>query len=411
MEVFEAVVELDDEVTHEGGEGDFLGFPAGEQVLVDALEARVAPAGDQGGHVEFTSQQGAPSTDETFAFVTAAVARIGGDTCQGGSGGAVQTAQLGHFGQERMGHGRPHPGFGQELVAFEAQGLGGIDELIDECFDVLDLPIELPQQFALALEQDLERQATRLVGEALAGVQELIAAPGELAQVTLLSQGAIHGSGVGLGSETGQHVGVDGVGFGPLAQAADEVPHPGGIDNTQEPALVEEEFNQGLFEAPGGFAHQMERRLEGLEQALQALEARGGIGQRAGQLGVDVELEGVFGDIDSDVDRGRVHAHPCNASRSERTAQSTVRVMDRGVGRSGYLRYQQQLYPGPRRSSPPVRGSTAELPRTSSIPQRIKTRPRYKGCAARGLGLAIAVLNAPQSKMLSRSDEVSCSDG
>jgi hypothetical protein len=60
---FELGVEVDDEFSHEGAEGDFARFASLAQVLVEVAQDGIAAAADQSGHVEglASGRSGCPS--------------------------------------------------------------------------------------------------------------------------------------------------------------------------------------------------------------------------------------------------------------------------------------------------------------------------------------------------------------
>ena len=100
MDIFEVVIELDDEVSHESGESHFGGFAAFDQMFIDALESGVMTTGHQCGHIEFSTDLGPSPPYETSTVLVPTISGIGSDPGQSRSGASVQRAQLGHLRQK-----------------------------------------------------------------------------------------------------------------------------------------------------------------------------------------------------------------------------------------------------------------------------------------------------------------------
>src|SRR5438045_8404643 len=60
VRVFQELVSEDDELSHEGGKGEFFGFATGEETKVEHSENRIVAGGEERGHVkEGTDVRGA----------------------------------------------------------------------------------------------------------------------------------------------------------------------------------------------------------------------------------------------------------------------------------------------------------------------------------------------------------------
>ena len=70
---FEELIEEDDELPHDGGERDFLGFSGGNEALVKRLEYRIKPSRHCRGHIEHPTDFDPSAADRSSASVHAAV--------------------------------------------------------------------------------------------------------------------------------------------------------------------------------------------------------------------------------------------------------------------------------------------------------------------------------------------------
>src|SRR5215210_2851991 len=82
--VFEDSVEDREQLAHAGHQGNLLGFAGRQKTLVEFLHYRVATRGDQGAHVQRSSDLGSPSPHATMAAQSARVAVERSDPNQGG---------------------------------------------------------------------------------------------------------------------------------------------------------------------------------------------------------------------------------------------------------------------------------------------------------------------------------------
>ena len=120
-------IEDDQELAHGGSQRELLGFPTGEQALIEGADHRVVARGDQRRHVERAAHGGAAAPDRPAPAHDAAVA---GERCHAGEAGgglAVDAAELGH--QRQQAHrGQPADpgGRDQEVGALPLRGTGRI---------------------------------------------------------------------------------------------------------------------------------------------------------------------------------------------------------------------------------------------------------------------------------------------
>jgi len=84
---------VDEELAHDGDEGEFFGFGTEKEGLVEGLEDGVVSRGDEGGHVEGVSGFGASGGGSALAAEEADVAVEGSE---GGTGTTIEGAEFGH---------------------------------------------------------------------------------------------------------------------------------------------------------------------------------------------------------------------------------------------------------------------------------------------------------------------------
>ena len=99
MGVFEEAVEEVDEFANDGDEGDFVGFAACGEALVEGFEDGVVADGGGGAHVEDLANVGPPALDMALFTLFSAVLIVGRDADEGGGLGAAELAELGHEGE------------------------------------------------------------------------------------------------------------------------------------------------------------------------------------------------------------------------------------------------------------------------------------------------------------------------
>jgi hypothetical protein len=97
------VVGEDDELSHEGREGEFLGFAASEETEVKRSEGRVVARGDERGHVKDRADLGAAAEDVAVTAELTAVVVKGSDTREGGSVGLGEGTEFRHQRDEGGG--------------------------------------------------------------------------------------------------------------------------------------------------------------------------------------------------------------------------------------------------------------------------------------------------------------------
>ena len=89
---------MDQELAHDGGEGDEVMLAVGFEALVKGAQDGIAPGGGEGGHEEAMANLPAPTADGTGAAKSPAVAIERGQPGQGGDGLTAEGAELRQVG-------------------------------------------------------------------------------------------------------------------------------------------------------------------------------------------------------------------------------------------------------------------------------------------------------------------------
>ena len=97
---FQQGVGCDNELSHDGGDGDLGGLSGGDELLVLGLEVGVISSGDEGRHVKGLSYVGASSSDEALTFPLTGLPRDWGEAGERCSLLVLEGSEFGHGGDE-----------------------------------------------------------------------------------------------------------------------------------------------------------------------------------------------------------------------------------------------------------------------------------------------------------------------
>ena len=122
--MFQERLEMDEEFSHGGDNGTFVGFAATDEALDVLANDWVVLGRALGGHVQTAAHLGAATTDGTFAFPVAAVAIPRGQTGQGHELVAVPVGgrDLAEVGQQTPRSDRANTGHRLQHGGAVAQG-------------------------------------------------------------------------------------------------------------------------------------------------------------------------------------------------------------------------------------------------------------------------------------------------
>ena len=295
---FEQGVRGDDELSHDGGDGDLGGLPGSNELLIFCLEIGIVPGGDEGRHIESLPHVGASATDEALAFPLSGLSSDGGETGEGCGLLVLEAAEFGHGGDELVGGQRSDAGdAGEDLMPAGERGIGG-DQVGDLGIERLDMPIDLLEPLpALALEEGdgevllaiLERGA--IAHEAVSGIDEL-------RYLRLLCASSGSDRRLQGGRHTGQQHGIDAIGLGQSASRLGEAPGALRVELHAGP-VGQSRLQRPMVGCGCLIGDPLDRPLS--QPGDQRLVALGGVGELALGAGrVDMAVEARFGDVDAD---------------------------------------------------------------------------------------------------------------
>lgn len=299
--VFEELIEELEELSHDGGEGDLGGFAGGAQALVKVAQVRVETAGAERGHIESGAEAGAAAGDMALALEGAAVVGKRSDPEEGRSLIAREGAELRAEARTAESGDGTDAGDLAQAGGPGAEGFLGGDQLRHGGLEFFDVA---PEELAPGLgagANELVGLIGELAGEPTALLHGLRAGDDELLEPGLGGSGRLIGPWLNDGAEIAKGLGIDGIGPGKAAEAFGKVADLARIDDTDEDAGGVGGADEGAVASAGGLTNQMSPLGQPGEKAAMA---RGGIGQRAGELRA-FEIELLLGKIDADRDGRR----------------------------------------------------------------------------------------------------------
>ena len=139
---------MDEEMTHDGDEGDFVGFTGGAQALVEGFQDGVGAGGAECGHEEGTAHVEPAAADGADAAKGTAVAIKRGQTGERRDLVFGAAAEFGQRGQQGRSREVTDALDGDEDLHPDTQARCDLDELRDEAFEFFNLAVELAQMAA-----------------------------------------------------------------------------------------------------------------------------------------------------------------------------------------------------------------------------------------------------------------------
>ncbi len=157
-----------EEFSHDGGDGDFGLFSAGDETVVEDFEGWIVSRGGKGGHVQGASQVGSSASDVARAVVLAAVVGDGGKADDHGGLFGGERAEFDEADDEGDSGCDPDAGDGgEDSEAAGKERIGGdqaLDfglEIGDGGFEGAELTLELEDGGGVLLAPSWLRRAVR----------------------------------------------------------------------------------------------------------------------------------------------------------------------------------------------------------------------------------------------------------
>ena len=110
----------EDELAHDGGEGELSRLSPCPEAFVDGLEVGVEAGGGEGGHVEGTAEVAPAAADSGLALPFSGLAGDRGDAGEAGDGGGLEGSDLWQVGEDGGGADLEMPGTLQRMAALRA---------------------------------------------------------------------------------------------------------------------------------------------------------------------------------------------------------------------------------------------------------------------------------------------------
>ena len=150
--LFDEDVGEDDELSHDGGDGDFGLFAGAAEAFVVVAELGVEPGGGEGGEIDAGSYEGASAFDMALAGLFAAVARQRRKAGEEAGGLCRARAKFRQADDERDGGDGTDTGDGDEDVVAALERRLGVDAAFDLGVQALDMAghgFQPPAEFGL----------------------------------------------------------------------------------------------------------------------------------------------------------------------------------------------------------------------------------------------------------------------
>ena len=249
----------------------FLGLPSSE-AFVEALENRVVPGGDEGGHVEAGADLGAAAPDGAPAAHGTAVPVEGGDADQGGDLPSVEAAEFGRSAIRVRAVVLPTPGtLLSRSSAWRQAGLRRTVASISASRSDSSRWSALSSRSTLLRARRLARRLRRLRSAVIISTIWRRRATSS-ASARACSSGTGRGAGATASAKWANRRGVQGVGLGELAGRPGEVADLARVDHRKRQARRTQRRRHRDLVAAGRLQHD-QRRIEPAQPVRQIFQA------------------------------------------------------------------------------------------------------------------------------------------
>lgn len=155
----------DDELSHDGGDGDFSGFPSGDESLIFGFHVGVEACCNKGWHVECLAQDSTPTADVTTPAILSAVARNRRQAGEARDLFVFELAEFGHLDEHGDSGNRADAGDRDEDLEARHQFRLAAQPGLERCVDGGDLAVDLRQALGgMALEQGRTTRMLAVLG-------------------------------------------------------------------------------------------------------------------------------------------------------------------------------------------------------------------------------------------------------
>ena len=319
-------IENNKQFTHAGGKDHPVSFALLFKAMSQFAYNRIETAGGKCGHVEDAADIFSAAPDMGFAIRFARRAVPGRHACKSGDLLAVECAQFGQIGNQHSAGLRADAGSALENAVFVFEIVIGINLFPDKQVDLMDLKVQGFDHFLDALFDLGVMDHEQTIGLLGSQVVKLPTSSDQLGQLNGLGLGMRFRSRFDDLSELGQYLRIDGVCLCPLPHAVGEITDLPRVDHDDRHLGTEQFRCDGAFVTAGGFE---DNQSDGVvfEVLTELAMAIGRVGQAGFEnVGASGDTEGVFGDIDTDIDRFRHGNLPYLQMRTRRACGSPAAV-------------------------------------------------------------------------------------
>jgi len=300
------------------------------KTLGENSDLRIAPPGGQSGHVEQAAYLFAAAGDAGFAHLDSGLTIKGSYAYQGGDFMTIEFSQFGQMSDEHSAGLRANARGAAQDSIFVTEVIVALNVVLNEIVELTNLGLEGFDHFADAITNFEMMCHFGTVGFLGKHVGELSPSADQFGQELRLWLSGRPIGGFDHLAETSEDFGIDGVGLGVFAQTFCEMTHLTGIDHDRLESGLDQFGSESAFVSAGCFQDDL-GDIEALQSGQELSVAFSNIGVITLELGwAGGDLEGIFGDVNSDIERFGHGSTPFLPMRAWRRvsplAQAAVRV-------------------------------------------------------------------------------------
>jgi len=317
-------IENNQQFTHTGGKNNLVSlallFEAKSKCTYDRIEA----AGGKRRHIKNSADIFSAAPDMRFSVRFSRRSIPWGQTCQSSDFLAVEATQFRQICQQHSAGLRTHARSALEDAVFVFEVIIRFDMLPDELVELVDLEVQGLDHFLDALFNLWVMYHKQTIGFLGSQVVELSASSDQFRQFSDLGLKVRFRCRINDLCEFCQHLCVNRVGFCPLSKAIGKISNLSRIDHDNRHTGVEQFGGEGAFVTAGSFENDKSNSM--VLKCLTELMVTIGRVRQAGfdDVWTGGEVECVFCDIDTDIDRFRHGNLPYLQMRTHRACGSAA---------------------------------------------------------------------------------------
>jgi len=328
-------IENNKQFTHTGSKDYFVGFPFFGKSLSQVAYNRVKTGGIEGGHIKRTSDVFSASKDMCFSIVFSRRAVPWSYTYQCGDFLPVKFSKFRQACDEHSRSLRTYTGGALNYTVFVFELVIGFDIFTDEFVDFVNLEIEGFNHFGDTFSDFRMHYSCQTIGFLSSQVAELMATSDKFCHFSVLRSGMRFRGRLHDFCKLRQYLRINRVGLCVLPHAFCEIPDLFGIDYNNRQRGSQQLCYDRSFITAGCFEDDQCNSLV-LEIFTKLAMAIGRVWQTGFEdVWAGGNMEGVFGDVDTDIDLSQHGFFPYlqMRARSLPAAQTAVRASPTAAAR------------------------------------------------------------------------------